>query len=69
MKPHTTTWGLLTRPDFTGLPAKFWRWVAICHRRYHQRVHLATLDDQALKDIGVSRVAAARESCKPFWKA
>ena len=69
MKPNTTTWGQLARPDFVRLPAKFWRWVVICHRRYHQRLHLATLDDQALKDIGVSRVAAVRESRKPFWKA
>lgn len=34
-----------------------------------QRHQLAGLDDHLLKDIGLSRADAARESAKPFWRA
>ncbi len=34
-----------------------------------QRRDLMTLDDRLLRDIGVSRVDAAREFAKPFWRA
>lgn len=37
--------------------------------RATQRHHLAQLDDSMLKDIGVSRIDAAREAAKPFWRA
>ncbi|MGE3145159.1 MAG: DUF1127 domain-containing protein [Pseudorhodoplanes sp.] len=33
-----------------------------------QRGVLATLDDDALRDIGISRSDAAREAAKPFWR-
>lgn len=32
------------------------------------RATLATLDNDALKDIGISRVDALQESNKPFWQ-
>lgn len=34
-----------------------------------QRRRLASLDDRALEDIGVSREAARREAARPFWDA
>lgn len=34
-----------------------------------QRADLAALDDRALKDIGVTPDAAAREAQRPFWDA
>ena len=37
------------------------------YRRQRQRHDLATLDDRLLRDIGVSRADADRESRKPFW--
>lgn len=36
--------------------------------RHQQRKALQQLDERTLKDIGVSRVDALRESYKPFWK-
>jgi uncharacterized protein YjiS (DUF1127 family) len=35
--------------------------------RHRQRKLLTGLDDYILKDIGVSRVDALKESNKPFW--
>lgn len=39
------------------------------NERDRQRRHLMSLDDQMLRDIGVSRTDAAREGRKPFWQA
>jgi len=36
--------------------------------RARQRRSLATLDDRSLRDIGITRVDAAREAGKPFWR-
>lgn len=36
--------------------------------RVRQRHALAGLEDQMLRDIGITRVDAARECEKPFWK-
>jgi uncharacterized protein YjiS (DUF1127 family) len=40
------------------------RWI----ERTRQRRALGSLDDAMLRDIGVTRVEAARECEKPFWK-
>ena len=40
------------------------RWI----ERTRQRQALAELDDHMLRDIGVTRVEAARECRKPFWR-
>ena len=37
--------------------------------RVRQRSHLASLDDHLLKDLGIARADATRESAKPFWRA
>ncbi len=39
-----------------------------CHRRWRQRVHLSDLDARALRDIGVTRADAIRESRRAFWR-
>ena len=36
--------------------------------RVRQRQALAGLDDRMLRDIGITRVEAARECEKPFWR-
>lgn len=38
------------------------------HTRYRARVHLQSLDDRMLKDLGLSRADVSRESSKPFWR-
>ena len=43
--------------------------VACWRRRAHERRLLAAFDDRVLRDIGISRVDAARECSKPFWRA
>jgi len=41
-----------------------WTW----RIRARSRDELAQLNDQDLKDIGLSRADAYRESSKPFWQ-
>ncbi len=36
--------------------------------RADERLRLREMDDHMLKDIGVSRAEALRESAKPFWR-
>jgi len=36
--------------------------------RTRQRQVLATLDHHMLRDIGITRIDAARECEKPFWR-
>lgn len=43
--------------------------VACWQRRARERRLLSALDDRGLRDIGISRVDAARECSKPFWRA
>jgi len=61
------------------LPAEArWRWrgaaalagrtIAIWVARARQRRDRAQLDDRLLRDVGISRAAAAREARKPFWR-
>lgn len=52
-----------------GFFLRVWDWLAACLDRAAQRRVLATLDDRMLKDIGLTRVDAAQECAKPFWRA
>jgi uncharacterized protein YjiS (DUF1127 family) len=36
--------------------------------RWRQRRALAALDDHLLRDLGITREEAERESAKPFWR-
>ena len=40
------------------------RWI----RTARQRKALAELDDQLLRDIGITRVEAIKDAEKPFWR-
>jgi len=47
------------------------RWLRVFDawiKRSHQRRELASLDDRQLKDVGITRYEASRESTKPFWR-
>jgi uncharacterized protein YjiS (DUF1127 family) len=38
-------------------------------RRHRDRMHLQSLDDRILRDIGISYVDVHREASKPFWRS
>jgi uncharacterized protein YjiS (DUF1127 family) len=48
--------------------AAAWLLFAMWIERARQRKALAGLDDHQLRDIGVTRLDAARECEKPFWR-
>ncbi|MFP3923784.1 DUF1127 domain-containing protein [Pseudomonas sp. W5-36] len=52
-------------------PKHWWRGfvaqVARWRRLHQQRVELATLSDDALKDLGLSRADLYEEMQRPFW--
>jgi uncharacterized protein YjiS (DUF1127 family) len=50
---------------FLGLAAMLKEW----RRRVRSRNELAALCDRCLRDIGVTRYEAYRETSKPFWRA
>jgi uncharacterized protein YjiS (DUF1127 family) len=43
--------------------------IALWLNRRHGRQELRSLDDEQLKDVGISREDALREADKPFWRA
>jgi uncharacterized protein YjiS (DUF1127 family) len=57
---------LHTNPD-----TWFARLLALCghwKQRRMERAEIRRLDDRDLRDIGITRVDAMRESDKPFWR-
>jgi uncharacterized protein YjiS (DUF1127 family) len=38
-------------------------------RRHKDRMHLMSLDDRLLRDIGISPADVDREASKPFWRS
>jgi uncharacterized protein YjiS (DUF1127 family) len=49
-------------------PAAAWVLLGTWIERTRQRNALAGLNDHQLRDIGITRVEAARECEKPFWR-
>lgn len=49
---------------FSGLFHRFARWQLL----HQERQMLATLSDDALKDIGLNRADVAQESHRHFWE-
>ncbi|MES2871552.1 MAG: DUF1127 domain-containing protein [Pseudomonadota bacterium] len=47
-------------------PADLGRWGLFWHRSRTRRA-LLNLDEQQLRDVGLSREMAQREGLKPFW--
>ena len=56
-------------PAEAGLFASVWETLCFWQTRIQGRTRLAALDDRMLKDIGLSRSQAYRETAKPFWLA
>ncbi|MFJ7498393.1 MULTISPECIES: DUF1127 domain-containing protein [Serratia] len=52
-------------PTHSQPPFSRWR---LYLQRYRTRQALLLLDDVQLADIGLTRAAAWREGCKPFWR-
>ena len=48
--------------------ARLFHIAAIWQMRWHGRRELGSLDDEQLKDAGISRLDALREARKPFWR-
>ena len=48
---------------------RFLALVALWRRRAQERRSLAGMNDRLLRDIGLTRLDAARECGKPFWRA
>jgi uncharacterized protein YjiS (DUF1127 family) len=42
---------------------------ATWRRRHRDRMHLMSLDDHMLHDIGINLADVEREATKPFWRA
>lgn len=42
--------------------------IVVWQRRQRTRQHLATLDDRALADVGITRARQRSECAKPFWQ-
>ncbi len=53
---------------FASAPGRQAGWVEICLKRAAQRRELMFMDDDQLRDIGISRSEAMREAGKPFWR-
>jgi len=67
--PRTySTWRPTARRERIHPFAAAWILIADWIARSRQRQALAELDDHMLRDIGITRVEAARESGKPFWR-
>jgi len=65
----------LGRPTFGGLfqrlraiPDRALWTLLVWQERARQRRHLASFDDRLLRDMGLSRADAERESALPFWR-
>ncbi len=62
---------IFASPRSIGNTKDYWRWLLIVGRwieRSRQRRNLAKLDDLLLDDIGITKLAAAKEIGKPFWR-
>ena len=72
LKPQPySAWRPVRRRESRVLVAAIARASAVVARwieRVRQREALGSLDDQMLRDIGITRVEAARECQKPFWR-
>lgn len=53
--------------QLSGLTVKLLARLRRWRQLYYERKLLASLDSRMLRDIGISRAEAERESARPFW--
>lgn len=63
MAQHGVPFCAKARALTLALIRRIQRW----HRLSYERRLLASLDQHQLRDIGISRAEAQRESARPFW--
>jgi uncharacterized protein YjiS (DUF1127 family) len=63
-----STWAPTRPAPSNRRPSALFSLLATWIERARQRDALAGLDDQMLRDIGITRVEAVRECEKPFWR-
>ena len=66
------SWHGLHRHSLHGHQRSDRNWIALVKlwwRRMEDRRTLATMSDQSLRDIGITRCDAMNEASKPFWRA
>jgi uncharacterized protein YjiS (DUF1127 family) len=61
-------WSRFVRTLDAGVGAAFDA-LATWQRRHRDRLHLLSLDDHMLHDIGISLADVEREASKPFWRS
>ena len=64
-----STRSLPSLPSPAGVLARLVGTVVAWEHRARERRTLAEMPDRLLKDLGISRVDARRESEKPFWRS
>jgi uncharacterized protein YjiS (DUF1127 family) len=74
MRNHSESIGTIIHPNETYVSVLTRRAGALLdavltwQERARQRHAMATMDEHALKDIGLSRSDVVAESTKPFWR-
>jgi len=66
--PETPFVRIVTRPAAVPVIAAVLARLAAWAQRHRQRRALARLDPDLLRDVGLTRTDALRESGKPFWR-
>lgn len=51
-----------------SLPEQAFRHLTVWQKRYEGRLHLESLNDHLIKDMGLSRGDVRHEVSKPFWE-
>jgi uncharacterized protein YjiS (DUF1127 family) len=68
--PGTIPWRGRGATRRSGRPwRRFLNTLRLWHQRARGRQQLREFDDQMLRDIGITRLQAAAEATKPFWRA
>ncbi len=55
------------RPRVTGILGRFRTWIATCRSRGRERMFLSELDDDRLRDLGLTRRSVSREAGRWPW--